>query len=474
MFLGTMLMIPPVTALKRIFAATLILTSICSGANAEIRKAASASFSDVSAAVSAAGRGDTVMIPPGTVTWTSTLTLSRGINVIGAGRDLTTITRGAGAQAIAILPDTTAIAGEETIRVEGLTLDGDNSIGYQGLIYVQGGGTTSKPFKNLAVGNCRFQNVSGFVFLLRGQNRGAIFNNDFNRCNIMFQNLGSGYTDEWSNGKFPFSYGNADNLFFEGNTIRFSSPFAASTPGWLESGQSARVVCRYNTWDMTNASDGTHMTTLEIFDVHGFQNWFSGNYGQTGTMIVEFYGNTIAKASCNRTVAHRGSWGLYHNNVITGPGNNVIHALQYGVGDTGGSGCTEQVPGANGVYRAEINNTYVFNNTVNGTIKNMTPGGVYGCGIKENSHYWNFNPSFDGTSGIGRGTDAPNGDCIAGVAYWKASTPTPTIDPGVIQNGTLYKATANNVWTAYYTPYTYPHPLTVRPTAPKNLHFVSQ
>jgi len=30
-------------------------------------------------------------------------------------------------------------------------------------------------------------------------------------------------------------------------------------------------------------------------------------------------------------------------------------------------------------------------------------------------------------------------------------------------SGTLYKCTATNTWTAYYTPYAYPHPLTLIP-----------
>jgi len=39
-------------------------------------KATSPSFADVSAAVAAAGRGDTVTVPAGSATWSSTLTLT--------------------------------------------------------------------------------------------------------------------------------------------------------------------------------------------------------------------------------------------------------------------------------------------------------------------------------------------------------------------------------------------------------------
>jgi len=83
---------------------------------------------------------------------------------------------------------------------------------------------------------------------------------------------------------------------------------------------------------------------------------------------------------------------------------------------------------------------------------------------------------FNGTTGTGFGTlanrpstctntTAPNGE-TGGVAYfatdagsWNTSASNPA---GVNQagaSGVLYMCTATNTWTAWYTPYTYPHPL---------------
>ena len=74
---------------------------------------------------------------------------------------------------------------------------------------------------------------------------------------------------------------------------------------------------------------------------------------------------------------------------------------------------------------------------------------------------------FDGTTGVGFGTLANRPTtCTTGVAYWatdQGSWNQSSSNPyGVQQNGAdgvLYKATATNTWTLYYTPYTYPHPL---------------
>ncbi len=52
---------------------------------AATRTAANCSFAAVSAAMASAAEGDTVVIPAGSCTWTSTLTVSKGITIAGAG-----------------------------------------------------------------------------------------------------------------------------------------------------------------------------------------------------------------------------------------------------------------------------------------------------------------------------------------------------------------------------------------------------
>jgi hypothetical protein len=73
----------------------------------------------------------------------------------------------------------------------------------------------------------------------------------------------------------------------------------------------------------------------------------------------------------------------------------------------------------------------------------------YSDQIKPNRDYYSdldWRP--DGSAGVGVGTLASRpSTCAPGVGYWATD-----------QNR-LYKCTATNIWTLYYTPYTYPHPL---------------
>lgn len=86
--------------------------------------------------------------------------------------------------------------------------------------------------------------------------------------------------------------------------------------------------------------------------------------------------------------------------------------------------------------------------------------------VNENAQFWNHNSDFNGSAGIGCGVLANRpATCTTGVGYWATSQSCSNLtslvgtNPVTPISGTLYKCTAPNVWTAYYTPYTYPHPL---------------
>jgi hypothetical protein len=456
-----------------------------SSSNAQTVPAASCSQTDVQTAVKSAGRGGTVTVPAGSCSWSSTLTLTYGITLSGAGIGNTTITLGS-AIGISGQPDAAAIANGETIKIIGFTFDGSNTRDTFIELVGASGITGTKPYCCYVIGNNRFQNGTtgssqGVIQSQAnndGQLRGVIYGNVFDRCNIILRGFSNNDTREWANAAFnQLAFGTSDNLYFESNTIQFSSSYGGGNPGWIEMGQGGRIAIRYNTWNLANAT-----TPQEVSDIHGFQNWNGGvNSGQTSTMIEENYGNTLSNMGTYRWMDHRGSWGLFFDNLLTGSGGNSIDL--YGMSTPGS--CPSDINPTPTNYTPVVNNTYFFNNTKNGT--NVTAGMVSSgnpthCSVTENSNWWNFNSSCTSSScsaGIGTGTSAPTGACTTGVGYWVASTPTATTSSSIIQSGAFYKCTSTNTWTLYYRPYTYPHPLrsgsqTTGPAAPTGLTAVVQ
>jgi hypothetical protein len=450
--------------------------------DAQTMPANSCSETDVQAAVKNAGRGGTVTVPAGNCNWSSTLTLTYGVTLSGAGVGNTVIT--SSGTMISVAPDSTAIANGENIKITGFTFDGNNSASI--FIDIQGasGITGTKPYRYLLIGDNKFQNSNpssstqvGAVIQSdangNGQISGVIYHNTFDRCNIILRLFSNNDTREWANTAFNrFSYGSEDNLYFEDNTIQFSSSYSGDNPGWIETGQGGRIVGRYNTWNLANAT-----TPQEVWDIHGFQNWDgSVNSGQTSTMLVEYYDNTLTNMGTYRWVNHRGSWGMFFANTLTGSGGNSFDINDYAQGDAGGSGCAAQINPTPTNYTPQVNNTYVFKNTVNGTEQPMQPGPIgNGCGTAENVSYWNYKAGFNGTAGVGYGLlSARPATCTTGVGYWAT-------DQGSWNNsssggqGVFYKCASANTWTLYYTPYTYPHPLrtssqtTGAPSPPTNL-----
>ncbi len=65
-------------------------------------------------------------------------------------------------------------------------------------------------------------------------------------------------------------------------------------------------------------------------------------------------------------------------------------------------------------------------------------------------------------TGVGSGTSLPT-TCTTGTAYWKTNEGAWNAGSNVYYTGqgVLYKCTSTNTFTLFYTPYTYPHPLTV-------------
>jgi hypothetical protein len=409
---------------------------------ADTHTATSCSLANVSAAVTAASRGDTVSVPAGSCTWSGRLNITKGLHIKGAGIGNIVITGG-----IDYHPDATAISNDERFEVEGFTFNGGVGIG----IY----NSNQKPITNVVIHHNRLQNNSSKVFDVIGNIYGVAYLNQLsNHYTVNF--LGNG-DSSWNN---PFAYGDAKNFYMEDNIFTDYNNNANGTM-WIESGQGGRYTLRYNTF---NASGYTH--GIDLWDIHGDQ-------GDAGGLGGELYGNALINTNGNggyRWLCHRGGSVLTFYNKNSG---------------TAGLGFDLQENHQCGPQ--QILNTYYWANFEGTTLLAADVTNDCCDCLQQNRDWFTQPASFNGTVGVGCGTlTSRPATCTTGVGYW-ATNQSCTDMTGLIGDittyptrqtitGTLYKCTSTNTWTAYYTPYTYPHPLrqeTDGPKPPTNLRIIS-
>jgi len=374
--------------------------------------AASASLSDVKSAVSSATYGDTVYVPAGSATWNGSVTVTKGISIIGAGAGVTNITAGS-TDVFIFTPDTTTRANQNEFRISGFTFSGSPSR----VIYLSESNSQTIPIRNVRIDHNQWENSAGYPMYIDGNFWGCVDNNDFAGANF-FMILGNQDTD-WKE-FFPVSYGTADNLYFEDNTFEGSSPFG------IQSGQGGRWAFRYNTVT-------TPAMENPMFDQHGDQS--GGIYA---LMLCEIYGNAFKNMATdvNRWDYQRGGKLLMYNNI----GTSNTDAPDITVNDDWYSSSS---PGTEYPYE-----DYFFNNLWNGSRVDAVRGADVANHEAENVTFFNQTDSFNGTAGIGVGplSSRPATCSTEGVAWWATDL------------NQLYRW-HSGAWQLYYTPYTYPHPL---------------
>jgi len=389
--------------------------------------AASPSYADVSAAVSAAISGDTVIVPAGSATWNNNLVIKKGIFLIGAGIGQTVITSnytqsdtGFGNACFLLVYEPSNPAANEPFRLSGFTWDLATKCQWLKLSYRP----TSTPIyipNKIRIDHNRVINPnasSGRFIVNYGQMYGVADNNEFvgGLCMRAFgmDNLA------WNN--LTFNYGSADNFYLEDNTITITNNEIC----YGEAG--GRYCIRHNTVTLTTDA-------FSLIDAHGNAAW-------SGTMGLEVYENTInAGGHYMSLVDHRGGKGLIYNNNVSNTSSTYIQVR-------------EEVIDGSGGQPQHVSSSYYWNNLLNGSLvpakiaQTVNYGSPLGLVPQWDRECWQQVVPFTGTTGMGVGLlSARPATCTTGVGYWATDTQT------------LYRATATNTWEVYYRPYSYPHPL---------------
>lgn len=457
--------------------------AVCGGSGMN-RTAASASRTDVNDCVTAASTGATITVPAGTATWSSAISVpsTKDLSIIGAGIGSTNITCSSG-ECFTIAQGGVS----SSSRISGFTFTN----GIIGLIGVQGSKHFRIDHNRFALSSPVAMDICGFVDNLHP--KGLVDNNQF--VNVMVHVFGT--CAQLSEGNYQHAIwaqtttlGSYDDVVYIENNS-FSG--TAGHQNAVDANYSGRFVFRFNTLSGTTYVEG-----------HSVQG------GNRATQRWEVYGNSHSKSASDwYPVAYiRGGSGVIFDNTATSnytndivfnnvrscrdPGDGVgkcdgTSAWDQNTGGQSGYACRDQIGRtkdntqfshtAPGAYAQNLVPVYLWNNIKGastplsiivdpGEACSGTGGNLNPTHIQANRDYYNYTASFNGTTGVGRGTIASRpATCTTGVGYWATDEGEwNSNNPG--NDGRLYKCTATNTWTLYYTPYTYPHPLATDSPAP--------
>jgi hypothetical protein len=277
------------------------------------------SVANVQALHNAASNGDTITLPAGTFSWTSPLTITKGITLQGA----TTITGHAGNPTVTdatIIQDNTprsgtsagiikvAIRSSQSFRLTGFTFAPGSST-----TFAAGGGAVhllsqdSSPCTSMRVDHCHFawlyqgRNVwvSGWVYGVADHNviqsRGAAQSFFIEHQNYWgtSQIYGNG---SWAD--YPW-YGTEKFFFIEDNTIVGNG--LVQTSGTIDSFNGGRYVARHNAFTNALAAD------------HGTEGGLP-----RGIRAKEVYDNTFNWTMTHSEGGQRSGSSLWHDNAFLG------------------------------------------------------------------------------------------------------------------------------------------------------------
>lgn len=453
----------------------------CTGAS-PTWTAASAATTDVSDCVTAASAGDTINVPAGSATWSSAVTVSKALSIIGAGS-------GAGGTMLTASGTLdngffyiSGVTSTALLRISGFRFEMTDLTPKYGIKM----NAAAVELTNLRIDHNVFN--QGLVPIDLAGATGVVDHNYFyNYRDSLYFTAGSEAlaTASW----VSLAAGTANALFIEDNHFVIDAAYVGAYAGErIGTYNGGKLVVRYNDFDSTASPLSTTMQPVETHGnaAGGVANgyWQIGTGARRGQSVVEIYNNTMRGKRIDFYVKLRGSTNLVHHNAVTTSVVLTTEALfqddEYTASDTQFSPPRTIWPAEDQVF-----NSFVWENTLNGspaTTIEATPvnsgctasGTPYTCCtgsgtgtcavIVEDREYFAHAPAATGGS--------ESFVCNGGATACNGATDTyPTDDDTYPSLGTLV-FTASGANAHYpYTAYQYPHPLTAAtvPNAPTNV-----
>lgn len=418
--------------------------------------ASSASYADVSNAISSASNGDTVKVPSGTETWTSLLTITKGITLQGNGSASTKITNGRSANDPLIYYNPSDYSLNQSFRLTEFYFD---SNGHRTILLGNNGIAPFTANTNVRIDHNHFYNTGGGSAIQKGQfiyNIGSLWgvadNNTFENSGYPVAHTGgqgNSVENWWNNSpQSTFSLGGQYYFYYEDNTVILSDYDGAGGDNILTDGEyAARYVFRYN--NITNV-----VATYSLFDMHGEQSGMASSFG------AELYGNNITHSTYEMVFFNQrsGQALIFLNN---SDGSGAVSNRAY----TGGL----DICPTNDCDLKNTHNTYWFGNRKNLTgsfWSDTVSGGLDCCSLTGIPTLGRDVFSANSSPAITMGTfgNRPASPTV-GQGYWATDQSAVDlsgmvgIDPTIPIAGTLYICEVEDEWIEFFTPYAYPHPL---------------
>lgn len=403
--------------------------------------AASCSYRDVSAAVSLVPENGMVSVPQGSCSWSTTLIITKGLELIGAGAGISIITSNVPVpdfdycETAIICYRPLSYAANQQFRVSGFTFNGGwtpgggGGSGCVGIVRDSFSGDGANVLTKVRIDHNTFSGCGNTArpqraIITDALTFGVIDHNTFTGNMKEFDSEigdGAGWPSTLlsvGDSGPAITPGGPNSMYFEDNMITHFHNEQVLT----SSGQGGRYVYRYNVVNTDQAgAAGQHL------DAHGTLGT------NRGTPSVEVYRNVfMVHSTAFQLLDQRGGTGRIFQNRVIKASSDI--ELQLREEDTGSYPLLDQ-----------ITDTFYWGNTYGPTtgFENViTPivsqGGAY---VQVDRDY--FTPP-TGTEGARPGT------CTVNTYYATSDT------------DKLFKCTAPDTWTLSYVPYTYPHPLQSR------------
>jgi len=396
----------------------------------------------VQAAINDASDGDIIDIPAGSFTWgagQAYLSIPKAITLRGAGTGLTTIN----------ISDTGGTYTNATIRVSAAATIKDFTIQQS---------SSASATSAINCGTANGWRITNIVYNSDtvAQNGYFVYFTTFGLIDNCTVTGGVG-SDEWIFGRGPFDAWQTASTKGTENAV-YVEDCVLTGQGYLDANANASVVVRNCTITPT--------TGAIKLDGHGQYS----NVPARSFRLMECYRNTWTTSNgSNPCFEIRGGTGFIWDNVsASGPIYLGDYRVVNGANTVSDYPLYDQVGTGQDPFPASAAGEplYLWNNTRSSGGSNWAATqAIYGTSmvglVNPDRDYFETDTSFDGTSGVGRGTRAQMDaitPTLTGVGFWVTDEGSWDTTLSANTSGRLYRWNGS-AWALYYTPYTSPHPL---------------